>query len=198
MSAVIAIKKNNRIYMAADTQVSCGERRTNPLLESDRKIYRLDNGILLGITGSAISAQIVYAYSEIFTVPENANMTKKHIVKNIIPKLQRLYKERDMLEKNEDEPSSLPNSLVIAYKDSLFAIGGVFTTTVIEHYLALGNGADVISAGLAKLDEETVNDEQVIRERLVDLLRISESRMRSVSAPFFLIDTERQEFELVD
>ena len=125
-------------------------------------------------------------------------MTKKHIVKNIIPKLQRLYKERNMLEKNEDEPNSLPNSLVIAYKDSLFAIGGVFTTTVIGHYLALGNGADVISAGLAKLDEETVNDEQVIRERLVDLLRISESRMRSVSAPFFFIDMERQEFERVD
>ena len=36
MSVVIAIKKNDRIYMAADTQTSCGDRKITYHSEGSR------------------------------------------------------------------------------------------------------------------------------------------------------------------
>ena len=196
MSVILAIKKNDRIYLAADTQISCGDTRITTLTSFDRKIHKLDNGILLGITGAVSSAQIVCAYSEIFTVPEDGIITKKHIVQNIIPKLRKLYSDRGMLEENENEPDSLPNTFVLAYKDKLFFIANVFSVTVIEHYVAIGAGADVTLYGLSRLDGEEC-DEDALKEKLLELLILSASRVRSVGAPFYLIDTAHQSFELI-
>ena len=71
MSVVVAIKKNNRIYMAADTQTTCGDRRINYHGEDSRKIHRLENGILLAHTGTIHNWQIICSHPEYFTVPED-------------------------------------------------------------------------------------------------------------------------------
>ena len=75
MSVVIAIKKNDRIYMAADTQTSCGDRKDTYLGEDSRKIHRFDNGILLGGTGSVHNWQIICAHPESFTIPESGEFS---------------------------------------------------------------------------------------------------------------------------
>lgn len=197
MSVVVAIKKNDRIYMAADTLASLGEVKKNCLSDEGRKIQLLDNGILLGTAGSVYGIQRVLAHAELFTVPKDGVFDKKYIVQNIIPKLFKLYKEQNMLEKNKDQPDALPDSYLIAYGDKLFKISGVFDVLAIEHYATIGSGGNVALAGLIKLDEERIDDEQTINDRLIDILRTSESRIRSVGAPFYLIDTSGKTFKLI-
>ena len=198
MSVVIAIKKNNRIYMAADTQTSCGDRKVTYLGENSRKIHQFENGILLGHTGSVHNWQLVCAHPEYFTVPENGELTKKHIVQNIIPKLFKCYRDNEMREEVEGEPSRMGDSYLLAYKDKLFQIYDVFDVQVLNHYAEIGSGGDLTLAGLVELDTEDVQDEQVIEKRLVDLLRISAARIMSVSGPYVLIDTEKQTFKITD
>ena len=198
MSVVIAIKKNDRIYMAADSQTSCGDRKTTYYGEGSRKISRFDNGIILGHTGAVHNTQIVCTHPEIFTVPEDGNMTKKYVVQNIIPKLFNLYREQDMREKEDGSPSRMGDSYLLAYKDKLFLINDVFDVVACKHFADIGSGGDLTHAGLIELDADDVRDEKTIEERLADLLRISASRTMSVSGPYYIINTADRKFKMTE
>ena len=197
MSVVIAIKKNARIYMAADTQTSCGDRKITYHSEGSRKIHRFENGVLLGHTGSVHNWQILCAHPEYFTVPEDGELTKKYIVQNVIPKIFKCYRDNDMCEKEEGEPAKLGDSYLMAYKDKLFQIDGVFDVEVLNHYAEIGSGGDLTLAGLIELDVGDEHDGQIIENRLADLLCIASSRIMSVSGPYYVIDTEDQTFKIV-
>ena len=198
MSVLVAIKKNDRIYMAADSQTSCGDKKTTYYGEASRKIHRFDNGIILGHAGAVHNVQIVCAHSEIFTVPEDGNMTKKHIVQNIIPKLFKIYRDYDMREKEEGAPSRMGDSYLLAYKDKLFVINEVFDVEVHDHFAEIGSGGNLTHAGLIELDAEDIQDEKAIEARLTDTLRISASRTMSVSGPYYLINTSDCKFKMVE
>jgi ATP-dependent protease HslVU (ClpYQ) peptidase subunit len=184
--------------MAADSQTSCGDRKTTYYGEGSRKICRLDNGILLGHVGAVHNTQIVCAHPEIFTVPEDGNMTKKYIVQNIIPKLFKLYREHDMREKEDDVPARMGDSYLLAYKDKFFQIDTVFDVEVHEHFAEIGSGGDLTHAGLIELDADEIQDEKAIEERLTELLRLSASRTMSVSGPYYLINSVDRKFKMVE
>ena len=198
MSVIVAIKKNCRIYMAADTQSSCGEKKITLLGKDNRKIRQFDNGIIMAHSGTLHNWQLVAAHSEFFTLPEDGILTKQHIVQNIIPKLSKLYMENDMLSKEDGEPDKLKDSFILAHKDKLFQIDDVFDVTVIEHYVSIGSGSDLTYAGLIELDAEDIRDEGELEYRLIELLGISSDRIRSVSGPYYLIDTEKQTGKIVN
>ena len=198
MSVVIAIKKNDRIYMAADSQTSCGDRKKTYHGEVSRKICRFDNGILLGHVGAVHNCQIVCAHPEIFTVPEDGNMTKKYIVQNMIPKLFKLYRDNDMCLKEEGEPAKLGDAYILAYKDKLFRIYDAFEAEVLGHFAEIGSGGDLTHAGLCELDTADIQDERMIEERLTELLRIAASRTMSVSGPYYLINSVDRKFKIAE
>ena len=81
MSILIACKRDDTVYMGTDTKLVINNISRNELCESGYKIQKLDNGILLGITGEPIERQTIFAYSEIFTLDKNGELTKKHIFK---------------------------------------------------------------------------------------------------------------------
>lgn len=198
MSVVIAIKKNDRIYMAADTLTSCGEVGTTYLGKDSRKICQFENGILLGHTGSVHNWQIVRSHPEYFTIPEDGIMTKKYVVQNIMPRIHKCYRDYEMIVKEEDEPAKMEESYILAFKDKMFVIDGVFCVEALDHFAEIGSGGDVTLAGLRWLDVQESMDGEQINKSLVDILRISDSRTRSVAAPFYLIDTVEQKFTLAE
>ena len=195
MSVVIAIKKNDRIYMAADTQTSCGDRKVTYYNEDNRKIHCFENGILLGHTGSVHNWQILCAHPEYFTVPEDGEMNKKYVVHSIIPKIFKCYRDNNMCEKEENAPDRIGDSYLLAYKDKMFLIESAFDVKVIEHYAEIGSGGDLTLAGLMELDAEDTCDDTEIEKRLVDMIRIASSRIMSVSGPYFLINTADRTFK---
>ena len=87
MSILIAYKKGDTIYMGTDTRTIVNDHKKNELRGCNLKIQKLANDMLLGITGERLERQTLIAYSEIFTLDKNGKLTKKHIVKEIIPKL---------------------------------------------------------------------------------------------------------------
>ena len=197
MSVVVAIKKNDRIYMGADTQTSTGDRQRNYLGEWGRKIHLLDNGILLGIVGAKHGGELLATDNEILCLSEDGDLNKRHLVENVVPKIDACFKENDLIKSKDDELPRWACDLVLAYRDKLFWIPSSGAVVRIEHFVSIGAGDDLAYAGLEKLDREEITDEEEIHEHLTECLRTAAEYRCSVSAPFYLIDSERKEYKLV-
>ena len=197
MSVIVAIKKNNKIYLGADTQTTCGNVKINYLGEDSRKLKLLDNGIILGAVGQKKGSKLIFSHPEFFTLTKDGELTKEHIALNIVPLIKNCLLENDLITFSKDNPPAWSNVFIVAHKDKLFWItkhGNVVTT---NHYLGAGAGEDAAFPGLMKLDGEDVRGDSEVFHRLADILRVTATRRTGISAPFFLIDTETKEFQMV-
>ncbi|MBQ0099097.1 MAG: hypothetical protein KBS91_00920 [Firmicutes bacterium] len=189
MSVVVAICDGETVYMGCDTQTTTGEYKRNNLTEANCKISKLDNGILLGICGSVKAHQVLISNPEIFNLPEDGILTRKHIVVNIIPKINEVLK--DSLGDEKEEGQGLPVSIIIAYKDKCYCVRSSLKVIRITKFIADGAGGDYAFYNLSC-------EHELVRARLLKALRTSAVLCESVSKPFVLIDTKKLEYEIVE
>ena len=190
MSVVVAIKQGDRIWLGADTQTTCGSDRFNQLSQNDFKIAKMDNGMLISMTGETVSAQMLLAHPEWFTVDEKKGLTKEHIVTKIIPQIYETLEEEGLLDRGDKgTPPLMKLTVLLAYKDKLFEISRDLQVIRYEDYQATGSGANAVNYGLSRVDKSKDINEQLLR-----LLRIGAKQDTNVSAPFVLIDTKDLEF----
>ena len=190
MSVVMSVKQGDRIWLGADTQVTCGSDRFNQLSQNDFKIAKMDNGVLIAMTGETVTSQALLAHPEWFTVDEKKGLTKEHIVTKIIPKIYETLEEEELLERGDrGTPPIMKIRMLLAYKDRLFEICRDLQVIRYEDYQATGSGANAVIYGLSRIDKNKDVNEQLLR-----LLRISAKQDTNVSAPFVFIDTKGLEF----
>ena len=127
MSILIAYKKDDTIFMGTDTRLIINERKTNRLCECDYKIQKMNNGILVGITGDRITRQTIFAYSEIFTLDKINHLTRKHIFKEIISKLIEVLNNNGLIINKENQLPYMDEQILLAYRGDLFEICTNFT-----------------------------------------------------------------------
>ena len=187
MSVIVAIKENGVVYLGADTQTSAGRKKHNHLNETGYKIVRLDNGILVGFCGRVASKQVILAIKEIFTLDENDTLTKKHIVKEIVPKLV-----NKMEQIGDEESGSLDVSILLAYKDKMYKITSNLDVVHLNEIASTGAGRYYVHYALFGMPNLPV------KERLLKALVESARRTESVAGPYVLIDTKNLEYEVVD
>lgn len=176
MSVIVAVKENGVIYMGADSQTTAGKRKYNNLNLTEFKINRLPNGILLGECGKVADEQKIP--KKIFTLDANGELNRKHIVKEIIPKIVDCVGNKCV-------------SIVLAYKDSLYRITQNLDVVKLNKFCKIG-------AGLYFVDYALSQNHLPVRERILKALSESAKRTESVSGPFVLIDTQNLEYEVVD
>lgn len=188
MSVVVAVKENGIVYMGADTQSTAGKKKKNELNESNFKIRRMGNGILVGTCGEVSSSQLLFSERNLFTLDSDGKLTKRHIVKEIIPKIIEVLKKGNKLDKDD---GTMELAFLIAYKDCLYEILSDFFVLNLAKFAARGAGSEFVLYSLSK-------ENLPVRERILQALRISAKRIASVSAPYVLIDTEKQNYEVVE
>lgn len=187
MSVIVAIKENEVIYMGADSQTTAGRRKYSYLNETSFKITRLDNGILVGFCGRVAARQAILAMKDVFTLDEHGGLTKRHIVKEIVPKLV------DKMEQIGDEESgALDVSILLAHKGKLYRITSGLDVVSLNECGKSGAGVDYVNYALFSMKELPV------RGRILKALIESAKRTESVGGPYVLIDTKKQEYEIVD
>jgi ATP-dependent protease HslVU (ClpYQ) peptidase subunit len=190
MSVVMAVKQGNRIWLGADTQSTRGTDKYNQLSPHDFKVTKLDNGVLLAMTGETASSQVILAHPEWFTIDEKKSLTKEYIVTKIVPKIYEAFDAEELLEREgRGTPPITKCSILIAYKDKLFEIARDLQVMRYEDYQAIGSGSNAAIYGLSKIDKT-----KDINEQLLQLLKISAKHDANVSAPFVLIDTQGLEY----
>lgn len=193
MSLIIAVKSGDTVYMGADTQSTAGDWKVFSNQPAERKIQRMQSGLLVAHAGPVRNAQIVQAEQGLFTVPADGPLTKRYIVENIIPRLYRCYRENGLFKEESDgyPRPRIPDAYLLAWQDRLYEISGVLHVKVLEHYGIIGAGRDVVSCGV-----EGINDQAPIPEQILDSLRVGSAHVTSVGGPYYLIDTKHQKFSL--
>lgn len=193
MSILIAYKKDNTIFMGTDTRLIINERKTNKLCKCDYKIQKMDNEMLVGIAGDRIVRQTCFAFSEIFTLDKNNNLTRKHIFTQIIPKLIKLLTEHDLLSSKNNQPPKINAEILLAYKSELFEICSNFTICKYEDYQAVGNISNYVQFILAN-----TNKNHDVNQRIIKALDVASKHSQHVSRPYVLIDTKNQDYKLIE
>ena len=192
MSILIAYKKGDTVYMGTDTRVIVNDHKKNELCECNYKIQKLDNGMLVGITGERIERQTLFAYSDIFSLDNKGELTRKHIIKEIIPSLLSVLVKEDLLVEKEGELPHMKAVILLAYKNTLYEICSSFAVIKYEDFQAVGSAADYAQATL--LNTKETDD---MNERIVKALDIVSHNSQLVGSPYLLIDTKEQAYKLI-
>ena len=187
MSVIVAIKENNVVYMGADSQTSAGMRKRSYLNETGFKIVRLANGLLVGFCGRVAAKQIIMSMDNVFTLDESGELTKRHIVKNILPKL--VDKMQDI---GDEQSGDLDVNILLAHKGNLYRIGSRLEVFKLNEYGRSGAGLLYVDYALRKRKDLPV------KERILKALTDSAKRTDSVGGPYVLIDTKDCEYEIMD
>ena len=192
MAIVIAYKKGDTVYMGTDTRVIVNEHKKNELCESNYKIQKMDNGLLVGITADRLTRQTIFVNLEIFSLDRKENLTRKHIVKEIIPKLIDVLNGEELMFGKEDELPYMSGQILLAHKGELFEICSNFTVYKYETFQAFGPVADYTQFTLANIKE---NDD--VNEKIIKALDIVSRNSQLVGCPYLLIDTKTNEYKLI-
>ena len=185
MSILIAYKKDDTVYMGTDTRTIVNDHKKNELRGCNLKIQKLANDMLLGITGERLERQTLIAYSEIFTLDKNGKLTKKHIVKEIIPKLI------TVLEK-EGELPYMKAVILLVHKGTIYEICSGFAVIKYEDFQVVGRVSDYAHATL--MNTKPMDS---IEERIVKALDIVAENSQYVGKPYLLINTKELEYKIV-
>lgn len=192
MSILIAYKKGDTVYMGTDTRVLLNDHKSSELSKCNYKIQKMDNGMLVGIRGERKERQILFAYSSIFTLDKNGELTRKHIVKEIIPNLLKVLEQEQLITWKEGELPYMNVDLLLAHKGTLYEICAQFAVIRYEDFQALGLNGQYAQATLANTKE---TDD--INERIVKALRLTAKHCQQVGGPYVLIDTKELSYKLV-
>ena len=191
MSLVVAYKRDNVVYMGADTQTTCGSAIERTLNASGFKITRLANGFLVGVCGRVKAHQLIVAQKKWFNIPENETFDKRYIVKNIIPKLSNLMK--GINDEQDTRNASVAANVIIAYQDRMFLITRQLNVYECGTYAVIGAGGNFAKYALSQI---TDNDD--VNQGLLRALRAGARFDSTVSAPYILIDTNNKEYKIVE
>ncbi len=171
MSLVVAIKKEDRIYLGCDSQVSCGNVKTRLPIESPSKIWAIENcehGIMGGV-GDLRAIQVLQTEEMLVDlIAQYQNQVDyKYVVRNLNDKIYETMMKFGLVtfsktfsSDSEDNPhpiyvprQHLPCSLIFAYKDMAYEINGDGAIIPIEDYLVIGSGDEVAIGSLEATKE---------------------------------------------
>jgi ATP-dependent protease HslVU (ClpYQ) peptidase subunit len=187
MSVIVAVKENGVVYMGADTQTTIGRRKQIGLNKTAFKITRLENGILVGFCGRVAAKQTILSLQDLFVLDQNGQLTKKHIVNQIVPKLV------DKMEQiGDEECRELEVSILLAHKDKLYKITAALDVVCLSKCGTSGCGLRYVNYYLQEGTDLSVKD------RILKALMESAKRSDAVGGPYILIDTQGLEYEIVD
>ena len=192
MSILIAYKKDDTVYMGTDTRTIVNDHKKNELRGCNLKIQKLANDMLLGITGERLERQTLIAYSEIFTLDKNGKLTKKHIVKEIVPKLITVLEKEGLLIEKEGELPYMKAVILLVHKGTIYEICSGFAVIKYEDFQVVGRASDYAHATL--MNTKPIDN---IEGRIVKALDIVAENSQYVGKPYLLINTKELEYKFV-
>ena len=195
MSVVVAIKKGEKVYVGADSQVTRGGTRATLRNPHNYKIWKVVNTdhCLMAHVGVVRDANVVRLMDNLVT---DYNVYKNHIdyefvVKKIVPSIFSELKLAGYL-KDEQYIDHIDSRFLFIYKNQLFSINGDGCVLEIDDYVAIGSGEDQAIGSLLS----TENDEP--KARIVKAIKASAASDIYVDYPIVLTDSETTEFEVIN
>ena len=193
MSLIVAIKKDDVVYLGADTRTTRGERVRSNLAREDLKIHKMGS-CFVGAAGTVANLQLMISHPEWFEL-KGKPLTKKFIVQRIIPKYYDLVREMEKLE-IEEENRNGPKcgcSFLVTDGKKLFEIDDDFEVIELSKYGQIGCTERIALTLWLNAAEDYDPNEMILKA-----LRVSSYRNDGVGAPYVLVNTRDGNFEIVE
>ena len=195
MSVVVAIKKDDVVYMGADSQVTRGGTRRSLSNPNNYKIWKVKgvDNCLIGHVGTLRDACVIRIMSnlvrEIDVIHNDINF--EYVVSRIVPMIIDELKEYKYIN-NEDKFDSMDSRFLFAYQDMLFSISAEGAVIEIDDCIAIGSGeCEAIGSLITTVDE---SDPQ---SRIVKAIKSSATHDIYVDYPIILSNTLDTEFKVI-
>ena len=192
MTAIAAVRKDDVIYMCADSQTSFGTGKTNYLGGINNKIHVLNGDTLFAGTGGVREIQTIISHPEWFDFDREEGLTKGAII-NTCTKIFDYFKDNELFKNKPDELPTINASILIAWKDRLFEICEDLMVLEYRTMQTIGCGDSYMIYAMTHIDLD--GD---IERQLVDACKISERFTDGVSAPYILVNTRDLEVKVVE
>ena len=189
MSVVIAIKKDNVVYMAADTMITYGDSKRHLYSDSSQKVWAVSDtpNCIMGGTGYLRDINLIHHCTNEL-VPEAAiireDLNIGIIMTYTVPTIFETIRNYTKVVMPENQPFEFCSSFLYAYKNRLFSILQDGLVEEIDDYTAIGSGADAALASLKHSVDEPVYT------RLIKALEAASDISLYVSAPYVCINTK--------
>ena len=194
MSVVVAIKKDGKIYMGCDSQVTNGGTRTTLKNSNNYKIWKVldvDN-CLMGSVGNLRDACVIRTMDDLVS---EYNVYRHHIcfdfvVNKIVPDIiERLQKAHYIKDCGVFE--NMDSAFLFAFEDQLYLIHNDASVIEIEDCIAIGSGKNEAVGSL--LSTEGLSPE----ERIIKAIKASAANDIYVDYPIIMTNTSDTEFEVI-
>ena len=194
MSVVVAIKKDGKVYLGADSQVTRGGTRSTLKNPNNYKIWKVDgvDHCLMGHVGAVRDANIIRLMSGAIS---NYDVVMNYIdygfvVKRIVPEIVSELKNAGYL-KDDQYLEHMESRFLFIYKDQLYTINTDGCVLEVDDYVAIGSGEDqAIGSLLSTEDEEP-------KTRIIKAIKASAASDIYVDYPIIVTDSETTEFEVI-
>ena len=190
MTVVVAIKKDDVVYLGCDTQSTFDSIKRNFLSPANFKIQKTANDVLIAGSGRLSLIQELVFRPELFeNISPEECLTKKYIVQNVVPQYKKALDQKGEI----DEKGKTCCEIFLAWKDRLFTIDGRddFSVNKFSKCTAMGSGSDF---ALPYLTDESLG----LHERMLEGMRCADKFDSGVSGPFVFIDTKDMQYNVVD
>ncbi len=193
MSVVIAIKDKDKVYLAADSQCTCGASKLTLSNPNNYKIWKtkgLDNSIMCH-TGACRDMGVIRFNN---FIPETRALRGDIDIEFVQGEM--VYDMFDALKEYEftesEEGPHMASGYLFAYKDKVYEISRWMYVIEIDDYTAMGSGRDSAMGSLAA----TVGEP--IESRLLKAVIAAANIDLCVGYPIIITDTESCEFKIFD
>lgn len=166
MTAIIGIKRKNRIIIGADSITSYIDTNDNSIIENTSlKIKRIDGSpsCLIACTGNANNINAVVNVTNLLDGKEN--VSHSYMIKYVVPKLFKECANRGFLERVDDH-DELNMRILIATKKNLYYINDVGTVVDIKKCVFIGSGQSQLTNAYLNIND----DNRDLKEIAIDCL----------------------------
>lgn len=195
MSVVVAIKKGNKVYVGADSQVTRGGTRATLKNPNNYKIWKV-RGVehcLMAHVGNVRDANIVRLMTGLIS---DYNVYKNHVdyefvVKRVVPEIFAELKAAGYL-KDEQYIEQTDSRYLFVFRDQLYAINTDGCVLEIDDYVAMGSGEDQAIGSLLSTDDEEPE------ARIIKAIKASAASDIYVDYPIILTNSKTTEFQVIN
>lgn len=168
MSVIVAVKKNNRICIAADTLSTRGNIKVSSRhIRGNQKIYKLGESYI-GVVGWQAIVQIVEHI--IINSPNSLNLSSRGTIFESLLALQGILKEKYYIEtqENEEQPvESNQMSAIIINRNGIFEIDSYREVHEMNEYWAIGSGSNFALGAMNALYDKDYSPEEIATEGVI-------------------------------
>lgn len=194
MSVVVAIKKDGKVYLGSDSQVTRGGTRSTLKNPNNYKIWKVigPENCLMAHVGVVRDANIVRLMDYLVTEYDEykGRINYEFVVKSVVPDIIKELRSYGYI-KGDQYFESMDSRYLFAYRDQLYQINTDGCVLEIDDYVAIGSGEDQAIGSLLSTEHDNP------RDRIIKAIKATAASDIYVDYPIILTDTGSTDFEVI-